>query len=56
MSYTRKIKIISDEYVSVDQGSGALKVTPAHDFNDFEIGKRHKLNIINIIFFLFVVL
>ncbi len=44
----RKIKIISDEYVSVDQGSGALKVTPAHDFNDFEIGKRHKLNIINI--------
>ncbi len=44
----RKIKIISDEYVSLDQGSGALKVTPAHDFNDFEIGKRHKLNIINI--------
>jgi len=44
----RKVKIISDEYVSVDQGSGALKVTPAHDFNDFDIGKRHKLESINI--------
>ena len=44
----RKVKIISDNYVSVDQGSGALKVTPAHDFNDFEIGKRHKLKFINI--------
>jgi len=44
----REVKIISDEYVSVDQGSGALKVTPAHDFNDFEIGKRHKLKSINI--------
>jgi len=44
----RKVKIISDKYVSIDQGSGALKVTPAHDFNDFEIGKRHKLEYINI--------
>ena len=44
----RKVKIISDEYVSVDQGSGVLKVTPAHDFNDFEIGKRHQLKSINI--------
>ena len=44
----RKVKIIADDYVSVDQGSGALKVTPAHDFNDFEIGKRHKLESINI--------
>ena len=44
----REIKVISDKYVSIDQGSGALKVTPAHDFNDFEIGKRHKLNFINI--------
>jgi len=44
----REVKIISDEYVSVDQGSGALKVTPAHDFNDFEIGKRHNLKSINI--------
>ncbi len=44
----RLVKIIGDNYVNVDQGSGALKVTPAHDFNDFEIGKRHKLNYINI--------
>ena len=44
----RKIKIISDDYVSLEQGTGALKVTPGHDFNDFEIGKRHKLSIINI--------
>jgi len=44
----RKVKIITDKYVSIDQGSGALKVTPAHDFNDFEIGKRHNLEFINI--------
>ena len=44
----RKVKIIADKYVSMDQGSGVLKVTPAHDFNDFEIGKRHKLEFINI--------
>jgi len=44
----RAVDIIADNYVSVDQGSGALKVTPAHDFNDFDIGKRHKLEFINI--------
>ena len=44
----RKVKIIADNYVSIDQGSGALKITPAHDFNDFDIGKRHKLKFINI--------
>jgi len=44
----RSVKIIADSYVSMDQGSGALKVTPAHDFNDFDIGKRHKLEFINI--------
>ena len=44
----REIKIISDSYVSIGQGTGALKVTPAHDFNDFDIGKRHKLKFINI--------
>ena len=44
----REIKIIADDYVAIDQGTGALKVTPAHDFNDFEIGKRHKLSFINI--------
>jgi valyl-tRNA synthetase len=45
----RTVKIIADNYVSIEQGSGALKVTPAHDFNDFEIGKRHKLEFINIL-------
>ncbi len=44
----REVKIISDNYVSIEQGSGALKVTPAHDFNDFDIGKRHNLDPINI--------
>ena len=44
----REVKIISDDYVAIDQGSGALKVTPAHDFNDFEIGKRHNLKFISI--------
>tara|TARA_B100000315_G_scaffold60468_1_gene54819 strand:- start:3715 stop:6354 length:2640 start_codon:yes stop_codon:yes gene_type:complete len=44
----RKVKIIKDKYVSIEQGSGVLKVTPAHDFNDFDIGKRHKLELINI--------
>ena len=45
----RNVKIISDNYVSIEQGSGALKVTPAHDFNDFDIGKRHNLEFINIL-------
>ena len=44
----RKVKIIADKYVSVDLGTGVLKVTPAHDFNDYEIGKRHKLEFISI--------
>jgi valyl-tRNA synthetase len=44
----REVQIISDTYVSIEQGTGALKVTPAHDFNDFEIGKRNKLKFINI--------
>ena len=44
----RKVKVIADKYVLIDQGSGVLKVTPAHDFNDFEIGKRHKLDFFNI--------
>ncbi|MCP4747691.1 MAG: valine--tRNA ligase [Desulfobacteraceae bacterium] len=45
----RKIPIIKDSYVSREFGTGALKVTPAHDPNDFEIGKRHKLSSIKII-------
>ena len=44
----RKIKIIADNYVDPQKGSGAVKITPAHDFNDFEVGKRHNLEIINI--------
>ena len=45
----REVKIIADKYVSIDQGSGVLKVTPAHDFNDFETGRRHNLEQINVI-------
>ncbi len=44
----RKIPIIADEYVDTSFGTGALKVTPAHDPNDFEIGKRHSLEVIDI--------
>ncbi|NOY14166.1 MAG: valine--tRNA ligase, partial [Deltaproteobacteria bacterium] len=45
----REIPIIADEYVDIEFGSGAVKITPAHDFNDFEIGKRHGLEIINVL-------
>ncbi len=45
----RRIPIIFDEYVTMDFGTGALKVTPAHDVNDYEIGKRHELEIIEIL-------
>ena len=44
----RTVKIISDNYADPKQGSGAVKITPAHDFNDYEVGKRNKLEIINI--------
>tara|TARA_B100000902_G_C27318763_1_gene922944 strand:+ start:842 stop:3484 length:2643 start_codon:yes stop_codon:yes gene_type:complete len=44
----KRIPIVADEYVKMDQGSGAVKITPAHDFNDYELGKRHALEIINI--------
>ena len=44
----RTVKIISDHYADPEQGSGAVKITPAHDFNDYEVGKRNKLEIINI--------
>ena len=44
----KKIKIISDEYADPKKGSGAVKITPAHDFNDFEVGKRNNLEFINI--------
>ena len=42
------IPVISDEYADPDKGSGAVKITPAHDFNDFIVGKKHSLNFINI--------
>ena len=45
----RTIPIIADEYVDAEFGSGCVKITPAHDFNDYEIGKRHDLSIINIL-------
>ena len=44
----RKIKIVQDDYADPEQGTGAVKITPAHDFNDFDVGKRQKLKIINI--------
>ena len=44
----RKIKIIEDDYADPEQGTGALKITPAHDFNDYDIGQRNNLEIINI--------
>jgi len=45
----RKIKIIADTYVDKTFGSGVVKITPAHDFNDYKIGKAHKLEFINIL-------
>lgn len=45
----RTIPIIGDDYVTQDFGSGCVKITPAHDFNDFEMGKRHNLPVINIL-------
>ena len=44
----RKIKIIKDEYADPEQGTGAVKITPAHDFNDYEVGERNNLEIINV--------
>ena len=45
----RKIKVIEDIYADPEQGTGAVKITPAHDFNDYMVGKRNKLEIINIL-------
>ena len=44
----RKIKIIEDEYADPEQGTGAVKITPAHDFNDYEVGQRNNLEILNV--------
>ena len=45
----REIPVIFDEYVSIDFGTGALKVTPAHDLNDYELGLKHNLPVIDIL-------
>lgn len=45
----RRLPIFTDDYVDVNFGSGAVKMTPAHDHNDFDIGKRHSLDFVNIL-------
>ena len=45
----RLIPIVGDEYADPEKGTGAVKITPAHDFNDFEVGKRHDLKQINVL-------
>jgi valyl-tRNA synthetase len=45
----RRIAIIGDDYADPEKGSGAVKITPAHDFNDFEVGKRHHLPMVNVL-------
>src|SRR3954465_10366984 len=45
----RPIPIIADEYTDPEKGTGAVKITPGHDFNDFEVGKRHNLRVVNIL-------
>ncbi len=45
----RDIPVVADEYCDPEKGSGAVKITPGHDFNDFEVGKRHHLPMINIL-------
>jgi len=45
----RRIPIVGDEYADPETGSGAVKITPAHDFNDFEVGRRNKLEMINVL-------
>ncbi len=45
----RKLKVIADDYVDMEFGSGVVKITPAHDFNDYKIGKTHNLEFLNIL-------
>ncbi len=45
----RRIPVVADTYSDPEKGTGAVKITPAHDFNDFEVGRRHKLPAINIL-------
>jgi len=44
----RLIPIVGDEYADPEKGTGCVKITPAHDFNDYEVGKRHDLEVLNI--------
>jgi valyl-tRNA synthetase len=44
----RRIPIIGDDYADPEKGTGAVKITPAHDFNDFEVGRRHNLPLVNV--------
>ena len=44
----RRLIVVADEHADPEQGSGAVKITPAHDFNDFEVARRHNLQLINI--------
>ena len=45
----RKLIIVADEYADPEKGTGAVKMTPAHDFHDFEVGKRHNLKLVNVL-------
>src|SRR5690606_21139424 len=45
----RRIPIVADDYVDMEFGTGCVKITPAHDFNDYEVGKRHDLPMINVL-------
>jgi valyl-tRNA synthetase len=45
----RRLPIVADEYSDPEKGTGAVKITPAHDFNDFEVGRRHNLPLINVL-------
>ena len=47
----RRIRIVGDEHADMEKGTGCVKITPAHDFNDYEVGKRHSLPMINIFTF-----
>ncbi|MFB6421787.1 MAG: valine--tRNA ligase [Candidatus Malihini olakiniferum] len=47
----RRIPLITDEYADMEKGTGCVKITPAHDFNDYKVGKRHRLPMINILTF-----
>ncbi|RYC46937.1 valine--tRNA ligase [Pectobacterium zantedeschiae] len=47
----RRISIVGDEHADMEKGTGCVKITPAHDFNDYEVGKRHQLTMVNILTF-----